>query len=88
MPKDIGMGKRKKGEISVRSSNENIMALVWKDKKDVKMLSTMHTSVVVNTGKKDRKDNTICKPQCVLDYSKGMGGIDQVSANVDQQGSM
>ena len=46
-----GYWNGKKGQISLRSSNENIIALVLKDKKDVKMLSTMHISIVVNTGK-------------------------------------
>ena len=83
IPRDIGTEKRNKGDISVRSSAQNIMALIWKDKKDVKMLSTMHNSEIIKTDKKDKNGNPIFKPKCVLDYNKGMGGVDrsdQVSA--------
>ena len=67
MPRDIGTEKRNKGDISVRSSAQNITALIWKDKKDVKMLSTMHYSEIIKTDKKDKNGNPIFKPKYVLD---------------------
>ena len=57
MPKDLHNLKLKKGEVDFRSSNNGLLALVWKDKKDVRMLSTMHTASMEDTGKHDRKGN-------------------------------
>ena len=83
MPKDLAKEKVKKGEIAYRSCDEGLLALVWKDKKDVKMLTTMHNASMTNTGKVDRKGNDIVKPSCVLTYNRGMGGVD----NSDQRAS-
>ena len=52
------------------------MALLWKDKKDVKMLSTWHTSEMVPTGKTNADGNPIVKPSCVISNNQGMGGVD------------
>ena len=64
-----------RGERVFRSS-DSLLALVWKDKKDVKMLSTMHSSSMEDTGKKDKSDNPIEKPTCVIDYNHGKCGVD------------
>lgn len=65
----------RKGEASSRST-KNLLAVKWMDKKEVYMLSTMHTSefatVVRRGGKK------IQKPVCVLDYNNCMGSVDKV----------
>ena len=83
MPKDLAKEKIKKGEIAYRSCDEGRLALVWKDKKDIIMLTTMHNASMTNTGKVDRKGNDIIKPSCVLTYNYGMGGVD----NSDQRAS-
>ena len=79
MPADILNESRKKGDVSHRSSTTNpgLLVLIWKDKKDVKMLSTMHSSEMKETGKQDRSGNKISKPVCVIDYNHGMGGVDR-----------
>ena len=41
------------------------------------MLSSMHTAEMVNTQKKRRNGEDIIKPQCVLSYNEGMGGVDR-----------
>lgn len=86
MPKDLGTKKdkkslgrtkkMKKGDIDFRTKN-GMLAMVWKDKKEVKMLSTVHTPEMVDTGKKDRNNEPIMKPKIVLDYNNGMGGVDR-----------
>ena len=75
MPSKFPGKKLKKGEHTFRTAN-GIMALIWKDKKDVKMLSTMHTSEMVDTGKNDKHGNLVVKSACVLTYNEGMGGVD------------
>ncbi|KAK8771667.1 hypothetical protein V5799_010397, partial [Amblyomma americanum] len=56
-----------------------IMALTWQDKKQVTMLSTCHSSTdLTDTGKKGRKNGLpALKPQVVIDYNRGMGGVDR-----------
>ena len=47
------------------------------------MLSSMHTAEMVITQKNHRNGKDIIKPQCVLSYNEGMGGVDRS----DQQAS-
>ena len=75
MPKDLAKIKLKGGETAYRSCDEKLLALVWKDQKDVKMLTTMHNASMTNTGKVDKKSNNIFKPACVLMYNSGMGAV-------------
>jgi len=47
------------------------------------MLSTKHTSEMVDIGKKHLDGSAKMKPACVVTYNKGMGGVDrsdQISA--------
>jgi len=49
------------------------MVQVWKDKRLVQMISTIHDATIVNTGRKGRKtDLEMKKPYSVVQYSKFM----------------
>ncbi|CAF4632136.1 unnamed protein product, partial [Rotaria sp. Silwood2] len=65
-------------------SHTNILlALKWQDKREVLILSTIHSPVYVNTGKIDRRTGEdIRKPLCILDYTKSMGGVDSVDMQI------
>lgn len=80
MPKELASLKLKKGEAKMLSSH-GLLALRWKDKKDVYMLSTKHSNIdLVETGKRKKKDDDfdkIIKPSCVIEYNTGMGGVDK-----------
>jgi hypothetical protein len=39
------------------------------------MISTIHDSEHIHTGKKDRKTNEVSKPNCVVQYNKYMKGV-------------
>ena len=68
----------KKGQPSFRRKGD-VLVQTWKDKRLVRMISTIHDSEHVHTGKKDRKTNEeICKPNCVVQYNKYMKGVDHV----------
>ncbi len=41
------------------------------------MLSTMHSSEMKETDKLNKEGNRISKPACVIDYNRGMGGVDR-----------
>lgn len=67
----------KKGEQIFRHTNI-LLALKWRDKRDVHMLSTIHTSDMIQTDKIDRTTNKpISKPLCIKDYNKNMGLVDR-----------
>lgn len=72
MPKDLKLSL-KKGEIDYRSTSSGLLALVWKDKKVVKMLSTRHTAEMSQI---EKRGEIVTKPNCVLSYNLGMGGVD------------
>ena len=53
-----------------------MLALRWKDKKLVGMLSTIHSATEKWTGKNSRDGNPIYKPTVIVDYTRLMGGVD------------
>jgi len=58
MPLDLEWeGKNFKKGQSVFRRKGDIMVQVWKDKKLVRMISTIHDTTTVNKGRKDRKTN-------------------------------
>jgi len=74
MPSDFMKDNLKRGEV-VTWQRGKMMALRWKDKKEVCILSTVHNtacSVVKSRGEKE-----VQKPAAVLDYNHTMGGIDE-----------
>lgn len=48
----------------------------WHDKRDVVMLSTKHGIEMIDTGKKNRNNEPILKPQIIIDYNSEKAGID------------
>lgn len=67
----------KNGELTT-AHTENLMVLSWKDRRVVNMLSTIHTSNIVQTRKVKRDGTTIEKPACVVDYNQNMGSVDKI----------
>lgn len=87
LPKDI-MSKnpsvvlRNRGESQFRQKGE-ITAVVWKDKKNVNVISTIHNDTAVTVQRNIQQDNgqfrrqDIACPKMVADYIKYMGGVDK-----------
>ncbi|XP_047103633.1 piggyBac transposable element-derived protein 4-like [Schistocerca piceifrons] len=73
LPKALKEGKLKKGEQIFRRKND-VLALRWKDKRDVWMISTRHTSSMLPVA--TREGNEKLKPVAVLDYNKHKAGVD------------
>lgn len=66
----------KPGEVQAQYSHP-MTALKWRDKKDIYILSTIHSDVMAPSLKEDRATGLpVMKPQAVLDYSKSMASID------------
>ncbi|KAJ8875293.1 hypothetical protein PR048_023188 [Dryococelus australis] len=77
MPKELPKEKLKVGEAVAYSSSINITSMKWKDKREVRMLSTKHTLDFTETGKVHRKMQTkIMKSTAVLDYNIKIRGVD------------
>jgi hypothetical protein len=52
-------------------ASQEMLAVKWRDHREVTVLTTMHRDVMVTLNKKDRKTQEyVRKPQCVTDYSK------------------
>ena len=77
LPKDLITKRLERGEISSRRDGA-IMALKWRDKRDVLVLSTKHTpamqvvSVRASGGRTEK-----FKPVAIEDYNKNMAGVDK-----------
>ena len=63
------------------SRDDGVLALKWKDKRDVTMLSTYHDERMVTKSRRSRAaaggTEEILKPQVVEDYNMNMGGVDK-----------
>uniref|UniRef100_A0A8C5W7D9 PiggyBac transposable element-derived protein 4 n=1 Tax=Leptobrachium leishanense TaxID=445787 RepID=A0A8C5W7D9_9ANUR len=74
MPPMFGNMKLETGEL-VAWQKGKMMALRWRDKKDVCLMSTVHNTSTVMVRAKGGKE--ITKPQVVMDYNNTMGGVDR-----------
>ncbi|XP_022099413.1 piggyBac transposable element-derived protein 4-like [Acanthaster planci] len=88
MPEDLKSVELRRGGTAYQTAdlgvNGSLLAMVWKDKRNVRMLSTMHRADIRGTGKRDRTGAEKKKPACVLEYNALMGGVDisdQLAAN-------
>ena len=73
LPRAVVDAKLKPGETCFRRADE-LLAIKWCDKRAVLILSTIHEAVEIPTGKKDRFDQPIIKPEAVHEYTKNMRG--------------
>jgi hypothetical protein len=67
---------KNKGD-SVVMHNGPLMAMKLRDRKDVKILSTTHSSSVIPTGKRDRQGNMVTRTEAIHEYNKYMGAVDR-----------
>ncbi|XP_068094365.1 piggyBac transposable element-derived protein 4-like [Hyperolius riggenbachi] len=78
LPPAFSARRLKKGEI-IAWQKGKMMALWWKDKRDVCILSTVHNAATVHTTTRGNKE--VDKPQAIVDYNNHtMGGVDRADA--------
>ena len=79
MPSDLLVksdGTRlEKGDVSFLS-DRSLLALCWRDRSFVTMLSNCHSSKFSNIVSRVRGGNDVFKPQVIMDYNAIMGGVD------------
>lgn len=77
MPKNLKPARKMTRGMSIFKRSKELLAMLWFDKRDVTMLSTIHTNSFSDTQKKHPvTGENIQKPDIVLDYNKYMGGVD------------
>ena len=74
--------KLKRGE-SQYAHTDVLLALKWQDKREVHMLSTIHSTAYTNSNKTDRQTGErLQKPVCIVDYTNNMGAVDHVDMQI------
>lgn len=59
-------------------ASDNILAVRWKDRREVYMLTTFHKDQMIQLNKKNRKtEDFVKKPECVVLYNQNMGAVDR-----------
>ena len=70
----------RRGEVRHRQAKQ-ILSVVWKDKKDVNLLTTVHRPLMHASNHYDPLTRTnVEKPECVLDYNINMRLVDKSDA--------
>ncbi|MCG7879142.1 MAG: transposase [Candidatus Thiodiazotropha taylori] len=67
---------------SIFRRREDLLALKFYDKREVHMLSTIHTATNAIFDKRDQNGQPKFKPSCIADYCKFMGGVDLSDQNM------
>ncbi|XP_014772823.1 uncharacterized protein LOC106871067 [Octopus bimaculoides] len=75
MSPDFHKIKLRKGKAAYPCPDSGILTLVWHDKKNICMLSKMHSASTKDTRKQDTGGNAIMKLSVVVSYNEGMGGV-------------
>lgn len=73
-PKNMLSKKLNKGD-AIWKRKGKVVVTKWKDKRDVRMISSCHKHEMVKITPKRGAEKV--KPQCVLDYNAHMSGVDR-----------
>ena len=73
LPDGLSKEKLRKGEVTAFRRGK-LMAMRWKDKKDVYLLSSIHNAEQQDV---ETRKGTVQKPKVVCDYNLSMGGVDK-----------
>jgi len=73
----LSLAKLKSGQ-HVACRNGHTVVMKWRDKRDVMMLSTVHTGKVMDSSKVNRRGERVKKTDCVIDYNQHMCGVDRM----------
>ena len=68
--------KIKKHEVAAYRKHDKMLALAWKDKRNVVMISTWHNSMQNMRRKVKNNVEQFRKPVVICDYNKHMGWVD------------
>lgn len=66
--------KLQRGEVQYMATDK-LLAIKWQDKREVRMLSTLHNNRMETVT--SAYHGNIEKPKCIVDYNQNMGGVDK-----------
>lgn len=75
-PEQVNSAKLRRDE-QIACRSDELLALKFKDKKDVYMLSTIHDHSMVHRPNRRHQNQCHTKPTSIADYNKYMGGVDR-----------
>ncbi|KAJ8931737.1 hypothetical protein NQ314_015315 [Rhamnusium bicolor] len=75
-PKEVTTAKLKRGEDKSLESSKGVVALKWRDKRDVYCVSSKFSANMVPTGKRNKKEEDIKKPEMILQCNNMKSDID------------
>lgn len=77
IPKEVlKPSKMKRRDVISRESNTRSIVTNWKDKKNVRFLTTKHAPLMIETKKKNKKKEQVSKPSAIVFYNQHKQGID------------
>ena len=82
-PKAVTDAHLTKNEFVRRESEDGIVVAKWRSKREVLLISTKHDINMVDTGRKNRQNEKVMKPEIIINYNKGKQGInisDQIAS--------
>lgn len=81
LPKNLKPDKDlSRGEFDWASSEDGIICLRWKDKRDVCLLTSLENATNITSVERKERDgqiNQVSCPQAIIDYNKNMGFVDR-----------
>lgn len=72
LPQRLVTTRLQRGE-SMSLRNDDVLALKWRNKRDVYVLSSIHNNISVET---HGRHGPVQIPECIHDYNRFMGGVD------------
>lgn len=76
LPKSfVEAGNKLKAGQSIFCRRNDVLLQTWKDKREVRMVSTLHQATIER--KERKRGGSVKKPSCILEYNKYMKGVDR-----------
>ncbi|KAJ8931121.1 hypothetical protein NQ314_016002 [Rhamnusium bicolor] len=75
-PKEVTTAKLKRGECKSLERSKGVVALKWRDKRDVYCVSSKLSANMVLTGTRNKKEEDIKIPEMILQYNNMKSDID------------
>ncbi|CAH1239258.1 PGBD4 [Branchiostoma lanceolatum] len=76
IPKEFKDAKLKTPGEKLCMANDPLLGMKYRDRRDVKMLSTAHSAKMVSTDRNNHRGELIMKPECIHEYNQYMGAVD------------
>ncbi|XP_066270739.1 LOW QUALITY PROTEIN: piggyBac transposable element-derived protein 4-like [Branchiostoma lanceolatum] len=76
IPREFKDAKLKTPGEKLCMANDPLLGMKYRDRRDVKMLSTAHSAKMASTNGNNHRGELIMKPECIHEYNQYMGAVD------------